>query len=257
MNAVERDRIGAAFGSARDYDRHARVQHDVASDLATRIAALDLPDNPRILEIGCGTGFLTQALIDASVGGKWLVPDIAPAMVERCKARVGESAERRFAVMDGEYGLPEMGVFDLVCSSLAMQWFDDQDIGLARMLRSVKAGGHCLFATLGAGTFAEWRAAHELEGLEAGTRRFAPVSELDAMQADARVGDLVVQNRVENHDNALGFLRSLRAIGAGTPQPSHRPLGPAEMRRVMARFEEQGSAVTYEVVIGHFRRSAP
>lgn len=257
MNAVERERIGAAFGSARDYDRHARVQHDIAYDLAARIAALDLPENPRILEIGCGTGFLTQALIEAGIGGNWLVTDIAPAMVERCKARLGESAGRRFAVMDGEYGLPEMGEFDLVCSSLAMQWFDDEEMAVARMLRSVKVGGHCLFATLGAGTFAEWRAAHEEEGLEAGTRRFAPLSELQNMQAGARVGDLVVQKRVESHDDALGFLRSLRAIGAGTPQPAHRPRGPAEMRRVMARFEERGSAVTYEVVIGHFRRSVP
>ena len=256
MNAVERDRIGAAFGSARDYDRNARVQHDVARDLAKRIAALDLPDNPRILEIGCGTGFLTRALIDAGIGGEWLVTDIAPAMIDRCKARVGEGPCRRFGVMDGEYGLPETGEYDLVCSSLAMQWFDDQGMGLARMLRTLRPGGHCLFATLGAGTFAQWRAAHEAQGLEAGTRHFAPVAELEAMNMDARVGDLVIQNRVEDHADALAFLRSLRAIGAGTPQPSHRPLGPAEMRRVMARFEQQGAAVTYEVVIGHFRRSA-
>ncbi|WP_048885628.1 methyltransferase domain-containing protein [Aurantiacibacter atlanticus] len=255
MNVKERDLIGAAFGSASDYDRNARFQHDVACDLATRISALDLPPNPRILEIGCGTGFLTQALIAAGVGGEWLVTDIAPGMIERCKARLGETPKRRFAVLDGEYGLPERGSFDLVCSNLAMQWFDNQDLSIGRMLNSLRPGGHCLFTTLGAGTFAEWAEAHAAQGLKVGTRRFASLAELEALHVRTRVGDLIVQKHVEQHENALAFLRSLRAIGAGTPQSTHRPLGPAEMRRVMARFEDQGAAVTYEVVFGHFRRS--
>jgi len=254
MNALQRQQIGQAFGRARNYDAHARVQKLVADRLAARIAAIDLPADPKVLEIGCGTGFLTEALIKRGIGGDWLITDIAPAMVERCRARVGESGQRRFAVLDGEYGLPEQGGFDLIVSSLAMQWFDDQEAALARMIQSLSPRGHCLFATLGAGTFEEWRAAHRAEGLEPGTRQFVDAEKLAAMLPGAQEMPALIELEVEQHDNALGFLRSLKGIGARTPASGHRPLSAAELRRVMARFGAMGSRVTYEVVTGHYRQ---
>lgn len=252
MTAAHRDRIETAFASASDYDRHARVQHKVAQKLAAHIATLALPERPRILEIGCGTGFLTQALLDQGVDGDWLITDIAPPMLERCRERIGEAANRRFSVLDGEFGLPMEERFDLVCSSLVMQWFDDQAAALDRMLASLAPGGQCLFATLASETFAEWRAAHEQEGKQDGTLEFPGVQELARMAPQARVGEPMVERVVDHHVSALDFLRSLRAIGAKTASPGHRPIGPAAMRRIMRNFENAGSAVTYEVVTCHF-----
>ncbi len=253
MNAHRR-RIERAFAGADGYDRHARVQQDVALDLADRIAALDLPDNPRVLEIGCGTGFLTRALVARGLGGDWLVTDIAPEMVERCRATVGEAAGRRFAVLDGEYGIDPDGGYDLICSSLAMQWFDDHGAALARMVDALAPGGHCLFATLGAGSFVEWRAAHAAAGVTAGTPGFVDAAAIAGALPDRRISLATVEHRVEHHASALDFLRALRGIGAHTPADGHRPLGPAAMRRVMAAFEAGGCAVTYEVVTGHYGR---
>ena len=255
MNAVHRRQIREAFSGACDYDRHARVQRVVARRLARRIAGLPLPERPRILEIGCGTGFLTAALIDEGVAGDWLVTDIAPAMVARCRDRIGECADMRFAVLDGEYGDPGDGArFDLVCSSLVMQWFDDPASALARMLGWLAPEGHCIFATLGSGSFEEWRRAHEAQGLVCGTPRFPSLGELEAMSPQARQGELCVEPLTESQGSASAFLHALKAIGAGTAAAGHRPLPPADLRRVMRRFEQQGASVTYEVVTGHFRR---
>lgn len=246
-----RTRITRAFAGARDYDRHARVQRGVARALAARIAALDLPESPRVLEIGCGTGFLTQALAEAGVGGEWLVTDAAPEMVERCRERVGEVPGRRFAVLDGEHGTPEGGPFDLICSSLALQWFDDAPAALARMTGWLAPGGHCVISTLGPGSFAEWRAAHLAEGLDAGTPSFAPVAAFTALAPDA----LTTDDIIERHADARAFLQAVKAIGAGTPQPGHCPLAPGALRRVMAAFDRNGCDVTYEVVTCHLRRA--
>ncbi|HEX2793324.1 MAG TPA: methyltransferase domain-containing protein [Croceicoccus sp.] len=254
MNA-HRHRIERAFAGADGYERHARVQREVAVALADRIAALDLPERPRVLEIGCGTGFLTRALVERGPAGDWLVTDIAPEMVTRCRAHVGDAPGRSFAVLDGEYGIDPDGGYDLVCSSLAMQWFDDHEGALARMVAALAPGGHCLFATLGSGSFAEWRAAHDAIGVRPGTPRFADADRLAGALPEHRVAT-AIEPVIERHDSAISFLRALRAIGAHTPAHGHRPLGPGAMRQVMAAFEAGGCAVTYEVVTGHYRKSS-
>lgn len=253
-------RIGAAFGAARDYDGRARVQHLVAGRLAARIAALPRPDAPRGLELGCGTGFLTAALQAEAIGGSWLVTDLAPGMVARCRARLGAQAGRTppdlaFAVLDGEHGaMPAQGPFDLICASLAFQWFADLPAAIARLLGWLAPGGHLVFTTLGAGTFAEWREAHAVEGLAPGTPPFLTVAELAAILPGRQAAPPLVEPEIERHADARAFLHSLKAIGAGTPGLHHRPLPPGALRRVMARFEQAGSRATYEVVTCHYRR---
>lgn len=243
MNAIDRQQIARGFSAAADYDRHARVQRLTARRLAGRIAQLKLPASPRILEIGCGTGLLTEALVELGLGGEWLITDISPDMLDRCRRRIGRGEGRRFAVLDGEYGDPGER-FDLICSNLAVQWFDDQQAAFARMRQWLLPGGHSIHTTLGAGSFAEWRSAHAAEGLEAGTLAFVPAE---------RLSPLTVERHVERHGDALAFMRSLKAIGAHTARRGHRPLPPERLRRVMRNFEAGGSTISYEVVTCHHR----
>lgn len=257
MTAIDRQRIARSFGAADAYDCHAGVQRDVARRLAGEIAALPLPDAPRVLEIGCGTGFLTGAMADQGIGGEWLVTDLAPAMVARCEARMAGRAGTRFAVLDGENGVPGgAGHYDLVCSSLALQWFSDPAAAVERMLRWLAPGGHLMFTTLGQGTFAEWRAAHADEGQACGLRQLLAPASWDAILPERRVRPARVDTLRIAHADGLDFLRSLRAIGAATPDPGHAPLGASAMRRVLRRFEAGGAAVSYEVITCHYRRQS-
>lgn len=251
---TRRDRIRSAFAAAPDYDGNARIQREVADRLAARIAALDLPPSPRVLEIGCGTGFLTQALAAQGLGGEWLVTDIAPEMVERCKAGFAapqQGRTLRFATLDGERGTPDGAPFDLICSSLAVQWFDDAPAALARLSQWLAPGGHLVVTTLGPRSFREWRAAHEGEGIVPGTPAFAPVESFATLSPET----LLVEEHLERHPDPRAFLRAVKAIGAGTSAPAHRPLTPAQLRRVMDRFAQSGCEVTYEVATCHLRRA--
>lgn len=254
MISPPRERMVRAFSAADQYDRNARVQRRVADRLALDIAELDLPPSPRVLEIGCGTGFLTEALTRAGIGGEWMVTDIAPAMLRRCRERLGEQSGIRYAELDGEYPtLDREERFDLICSSLAAQWFDDLEVAMTRLLGHLAPGGHCIVTTLAAGTFTEWHSAHLAEGLTPGTPQYPSMAELAAMRPLGLEGRHRIDHYVEQHDNARDFLRSLKSIGAGTAHGEHHPLRSGELRRVMDAFDRTGARITYEVATCHFR----
>ena len=231
--------IASAFHRARNYDRHAKVQRMVAERLAGRILALDLPADPRVLEIGCGTGFLGDGLVAHLRYAHYWMTDIAPGMLDRARQNFAGRADIEFVEMDGARPTIE-GPFDLICSSLAMQWIADLPGSVARLRRLLSPQGRLAFSTLAAGSFAEWRAAF---GNAAPATHDYPTA--DALRA---LGLEVSTETIEqDHPSARDFLRALKAIGAGTARPGYRPLPPAALRGVMDRFESAGARARYVV----------
>jgi malonyl-CoA O-methyltransferase len=231
--------IADAFGRAADYDRHAAVQRTVAERLADRVAAFPLVPAPRVLEIGCGTGLLGAALIDRLPGARWRMTDLSPAMIERARARFAGRPDLIFAAMDGE--APDVsGPFDLIVSSLAFQWFADLPGAIRRLASLLAPGGHLAFTTMAAGSFAEWRAAHD--GLAPGTPDYPDAEALSAMGLAVSMEAIPV-----HHSDARDFLHAVKAIGAGTPRPGHKPLSPRQLHAVMRGFEASGAVASYVV----------
>ena len=231
--------VANAFHHARHYDRHADVQLMVAERLAERILALHLPPRPRVLEIGCGTGFLGAGLAGRLAYAHYWMTDIAPGMLDRARQRFAGYADISFAQMDGARPTIE-GPFDLICSSLAMQWIADLPEAVARLRGLLSPGGRLVFTTLAAGSFAEWRAAYG--DLMPGTPDYPSAEALDAMGMEVSVEAIDQRYR-----NARDFLVTLKAIGAQTPQPGYHPLSPSLLRKIMARFEAAGAQARYVV----------
>lgn len=243
----DKQRIARTFAAAApDYDTHAVVQRHAAQQLALRAQAQwpQLPPGARILEMGCGTGNLSTLLLRTYPKAELLATDLAPAMVDACRARLCSETPAptavtrvRFAVLDGEQQTGQGA--DLVASSLVFQWFADPGAALARLAAHAP---RLAVATLLDGTFAEWRAAHAAAGLDDGVRRFMTEAALHACCAPlgARIE---VETVHEYHPDVLQFVRALKAIGAGTARPGHRP---APLQRVLRAFPH-GIAVSYRV----------
>lgn len=231
--------IANAFHRAGNYDQHAAIQREVADKLAARIRAMELPAEGRILEIGCGTGFLGEGLVGRLPFTYYAMTDIAPGMLDRARRRFAGTAHLDFAEMDG--AAPDrQGPFDLICSSLAMQWMPDLGAAVARLRGLLSAQGRLVFTTLAAGSFAEWRAAYGAS--VPGTPDYPAPDDLRAFGLD-----VTVETFEHRYDSAPDFLRALKAIGAGTPRPGYHPLSPATLREVMARFEAGGAQGRYVV----------
>lgn len=238
--------VARAFAAAAPrYDAAAKVQRVVARSLAARA-----PSARRILEIGCGTGFLTAELLARLPGCTLLATDLAPEMVAACRASLPD-ARLECRVMDGMWPDQPPGAFDLVVSSLAFQWFEDLEAALARLAALLAPGGKLVFATLGADTFREWRDAHRDLGLPCGARLFP---EAVALSWPAGGGGTVEEERLRaEYPDALSFLRGLKTIGAHLPEPGHRPLAPGDLRRVLRRT---GTTITWHVLYGCWEKAA-
>lgn len=237
-----KSRIAARFGAAAIvYDEHSALQREAAQRLAGRVKDLALPAAPRVLEIGCGTGHLTRELLP-TLGGEWVVSDIAPPMVSACREHIGGGA--RYLAMDGERPALAAGCFDLIVASLAAQWFTDLPKTLGALSRLLAPGGHLALATLGEGTFAEWRAAHAAAGLPAATHAYPDAATLArAFPAELRV-DIAEEDFTEPLTDPLEFVRGLRRIGADTPVPGSRPLSAGQLRRVLRALAAAGQGGT-------------
>jgi malonyl-CoA O-methyltransferase len=251
------DRIRQAFSAAEAYDEHARVQRATAERLAEVVASLALPDRPAICEIGCGTGFLSEALRRSVPEGRFLATDISEQMLLRARRRLGDDSRFEWAIVDGERpdDLAAKAPFDVICSSLAAQWFSDLGGALSRLTAFLRPGGTLLVGTLAEGTFAEWRRAHAACGLQPGTPDYLNASELLALAPAGTAAEVQMSTFVDRVGSGHAFLRSLRAIGAHTPSPEHRALNAGQMRRVLRAFGSSPQ-VTYEIATCRFRREA-
>lgn len=213
LNDADKRSVARRFAAAATrYDASARVQARIATAMAERLAACDLPDGARVLEIGCGTGLLTAASLTRLPRVRhWLATDIAPGMVAACRDRLSGEPRLSVAAMDGE-GPATTGPFDLICSTLALQWFPDAGAALSRWRGLLRPGGLLCVATLGVDTFAEWRAALTAAGAPGAGPAYPDAATLSRWLGSG--GRVERQDFVEHHADARHFLLSLRGIGA-------------------------------------------
>ncbi|MGY0831945.1 dethiobiotin synthase [Azospirillum argentinense] len=247
--------IAAAFGKAAPrYEEHAAVQRIAAERLAERVARLPLPPRPRVLEIGCGTGFLSCALRERIGPADWLLTDLSPDMLARCRAALGDPTDSEFRIVDGEQ--PDLDApFDLIVSSLALQWFRDPASALARWAELLAPGGRIAVATLAADSFREWREAHHALGLETGIPPYPTRHALDRLWPAGGSGSVEEERLPRRHADGLEFLAELKGIGAHLPAEGRRPLPPGALRRVLRRLERpEGLTMTHHIAYGLFRK---
>ncbi|WP_395371542.1 dethiobiotin synthase [Komagataeibacter diospyri] len=252
---TRKDSIAARFGAAQGYEQAARVQRIAARELARRIATHHAPGSApaRILEIGCGTGFLTRALRRLFPDAHITATDIAPAMLDRVAQRMPGDDRLSLHRMDAD--TPDVaGPFDLICSSMAMQWFSDRARTLHLLADLLIPGGQMAMATLCAGSFRQWRDAYARTGIMCPTPDYPAIEQLQAEWPARGAGMWHDAEIIDTPDTPLAFVQELRTIGA--THTDHAPATAGQLRRVMTAAEMDGPfAVSYQVGYGLFRRA--
>jgi len=155
VSEPEKAQIARRFNRhAGTYDRYARAQQRLADELLERVPGLVGP-GAAILELGCGTGYVTERLADRFPAARIVGIDLAERMVAATARRIGRRATIELIVGDAEQHPWPEGAFDAIVSSSTIQWFTHPQTTMARLARSLRPGGHMLHTAFGPGTFRE------------------------------------------------------------------------------------------------------
>jgi len=139
--APHRD-VEAFEARAPGYDQGwlGRLHHEIAEGTA-RLAATLVPEARRVLDVGCGTGYLLRLLaVRLPDAGDLAGIDAAPSMIATA-TDAGHDERIRLAVGVAEALPYPDGSFDLVVSTTSFDHWADQLAGLRQCARVLVPGG--------------------------------------------------------------------------------------------------------------------
>jgi trans-aconitate 2-methyltransferase len=149
---------------ARTYDRSSQPQQAWASAVLARLEGI-APD-ATVLDVGCGTGRVTEALVEMVPRGCVLAMDASADMVALARERLGDRAE--VWCQDAlELDLNES--VDAIVSTAALHWVGKHDRLWQQLARALRPGGRLEIQCGGQGNIDGVR-----EVIDAAARETAP-----------------------------------------------------------------------------------
>jgi len=245
-NLPEKEVIKKAFSSkALFYQDYAAVQKMVAQTLAS-LAFQKIKPFQDILEIGCGTGFLTHNILEKEPSLNYLATDISEEMLLKCKENI--SSEKyfcSFGLQDGE-NLQTHHTFDMILSSLTFQWFLSFSSSVEKLLTHLNPQGFLIFSTLGHQTFHEWKSLLQKRNLKAATPSYPSFHQITEMLPP----QTSIQEAIYKlyYPTIEDFIKSVKYIGAHATSSQSPRLSPMQLKKILLEENTpQGFYITYHV----------
>ncbi|MEX2461219.1 MAG: malonyl-ACP O-methyltransferase BioC [Paenibacillaceae bacterium] len=266
--------------SSISYDTHAHVQRTMADQLVKSLIGWKnkgFIDEPKILEIGCGTGALTQMVVKEWPSAYITALDVAPEMIKIAVKRVlsaedhlgtgNSTSDRiRFIHADIERWAADAPTssFDIIVSNACFQWLSNPEETLGHLQRMLRTGGLLIFTTFGPDTFSEMHRSfievYRAFGMEPQRHGLSFHSPLQwKFILDISGFSSFNYNRsihIEKYASARDLLHSVKAMGASASEAvtmkghSLRRLFTNMYKEYEEKFGIQGGVVTtYDLLI--------
>jgi malonyl-CoA O-methyltransferase len=222
-----RNAIVAAFDAAAPtYDAMTLVQREVAEALVARAASRLAVLPKTILDLGAGTGHVTENALRQWPHAELTALDAAPAMLALLGVKFPGVAtiHRDAARLDG------ICRYDLILSSMMLHWLAKPREALAHWRDFLAPGGMMMVALPVSGSLGEWRELTRAAGLADGLWAFPAENFAEDLCASAEIVDVPAV-----YPDAIAFLRGLKGTGAHKSRPDARPAPAAALRRLLAR----------------------
>ena len=147
-------------GRAWDAPSYDRVGSPMTAMAAAVLDRMDLDGDESVLDAGCGTGRVSELLVERLPAGRVVALDADPDMVAAARANLGERAEVHHGdLLDLADLVAGHGPFDAVLSTATFHWVLDHDALFASLLPALRPGGRLVAQCGGRGNIAGLRGA--------------------------------------------------------------------------------------------------
>ncbi len=140
----------------------AKAYHQLSNPQATWgervLDRLPLRGDETVIDAGCGTGRLTERLLDRLPRGKVIALDRSPAMIALAREHLARFGARVSFVTCDLLALPGDLRADAIFSTATLHWVLDHDRLFATLHRALNPGGQLVAQCGGAGNLAQVRA---------------------------------------------------------------------------------------------------
>lgn len=137
---------------AETYDRSSAPQQSWGAEVVRRLEGI--APNARVLDVGCGTGRVTEALLALVPAGRVLAIDASPDMVALAHTRLGERAD---VWCEDALAVSVEQPVDAILSTAALHWVTDHDRLWPRLAAALAPGGRLEVQCGGEGNIAHVR----------------------------------------------------------------------------------------------------
>lgn len=245
--------------AAKSYNRAAILQEEVLKRLLERLQYI-LLEPQQVLDIGCGTGKGYSGLRKQYSKAKITSMDLAFSMLQQAGKQYGLFDRKRLVNADMERLPFADNSFELMFSSLALQWANDLSATLRDLARIGRKDGLLMFTTFGPATLSELRESWQAVDQKPHVHQFVDMHDVgDALMA-AGFSQPVVDAEVIRleYSEFRQVLDDLKNIGASNADKnrSRGLMTPGKLKLLEASYREKGFEngkfiASYEVLYAH------
>ena len=139
-------KMSLAISQATSYQNGSKTQQSVGSRM---INMLNVEKGAIVLDLGCGTGYLTKVLSE-QVGPEGKVVAVDPDG-ERLKIARKEYSSSNIEYIETDNKTFPLGQYDIIFYNTVIHWISDKEALLNRLFQNLRPGGHFAFTTSNAG----------------------------------------------------------------------------------------------------------
>ncbi|MFZ1344146.1 malonyl-ACP O-methyltransferase BioC [Thiothrix eikelboomii] len=245
--------------AAQTYDEAAVLQREIGQRLIERLDYVRLAP-ARILDLGCGTGAISQQLFSRYPHAEVIGVDLALAMVTTASTRLLDQPQFHGVNADVQQLPLQADCAELLISNLMLQWCNDLVTVFQECARVIRPDGLLTFTTFGPDTLYELRQSWQQVDGYTHASQFVDMHDVGDALLAAGFHDPVMDRELitVTYPTVKGLLQDLKAIGANNATLGrHRGLtGKQRLQAFYQAYEayrlDQGLyPATYEVIYGH------